>query len=83
MVVLAGYKDKMTRLMRADPGLPRRFPMAIDLPNYTSDEIATICSKKAQVQFGLTIEDAETVLPRLAEKIELEHAADMAKQNGG
>jgi hypothetical protein len=25
LVVLAGYKDKMAKLMRADPGLPRRW----------------------------------------------------------
>ena len=29
LVILAGYKDKMARLMRADPGLPRRFPQQV------------------------------------------------------
>ena len=28
LVVLAGYKDKMNKLMRADPGLPRRLVRA-------------------------------------------------------
>ena len=31
-VVLCGYKDKMTRLKRADPGLARRFPLEMRPP---------------------------------------------------
>ena len=42
MVVLAGYKDKMGQLMRADPGLNRRFPLRLDLVDYTPDEIHDI-----------------------------------------
>ena len=29
VVILAGYEDKMKLLMRADPGLPRRFPQYV------------------------------------------------------
>jgi stage V sporulation protein K len=34
MVILAGYRDKMSTLMRADPGMPRRFPIKHHLPDY-------------------------------------------------
>eukprot|EP01045_Picozoa_sp_COSAG04_P043875 COSAG04_NODE_14602_length_562_cov_0.656587_2_plen_82_part_01 len=51
MVVLAGYKDKMGSLMRADPGLNRRFPLRLDLPDYSCEEIAQICQKVAHEQF--------------------------------
>jgi AAA+ superfamily predicted ATPase len=35
MVVLAGYKNEMEKLMRMDPGLPRRFQARLDLPDCT------------------------------------------------
>lgn len=39
LVVLAGYKEKMGKLMRMDPGLPRRFPRTITLPDYTAAQV--------------------------------------------
>ena len=36
-VVLCGYKDKMTRLKRADPGLARRFPRPQPKPDPDPD----------------------------------------------
>ena len=33
MVVLAGYKSEMDKLMRMDAGLPRRFQARLNLPN--------------------------------------------------
>merc|ERR1712110_191495 len=33
LVVLAGYEDKMDELMRSDPGLARRFPTTLALPD--------------------------------------------------
>lgn len=81
MVVLAGYKDKMRSLMQADPGLPRRFPMRLDLPDYSPRELASICRKVAQEMFEKSFEpDLEQ---RLAAHIELEHSYDIATNNGG
>merc|ERR1719380_552230 len=34
LVVLAGYEDKMADFFKADPGLARRFPHALKLPDY-------------------------------------------------
>jgi len=42
VVILAGYEDKMKLLMRADPGLPRRFPHNLHLPNYNPVELDSI-----------------------------------------
>merc|ERR1711904_458782 len=42
LVVLAGYDDKMDELLRADPGLARRFPHALKLPDYSAVDIARI-----------------------------------------
>ena len=49
MVVLAGYKDKMARLMRMDPGLDRRFPQRLHLHDYSKEQLAQVCQVKARV----------------------------------
>jgi hypothetical protein len=46
----------MKRLMRADPGLPRRFPKEIHLDDYTPAELATIAEFTANSK-GLTFEE--------------------------
>lgn len=38
--------------MRMDPGLDRRFPKRLVLPNYTKHEIARICEIKAEREFN-------------------------------
>jgi broad-specificity NMP kinase len=40
--ILADYGDKMQDVMRAEPGLERRFPHRIELANYTPTELAAI-----------------------------------------
>lgn len=43
LVVLAGYEDKMLTnddsLMKADPGMPRRFCTHIHLPDYSPHQV--------------------------------------------
>ena len=65
MVVLAGYRDKMESLMRADEGLPRRFQRTLHLDDYTPAELAQICTKVARERFSLSID------PELERAIEL------------
>ena len=81
LVVLAGYKDKMRTLMRADPGLPRRFPITLHLEDYTPSQLASIARQAAEDRFGMHFE--EGLEDMLAKHIELEHAADIATHNGG
>ena len=83
LVVLAGYKDKMGKLMRADPGLPRRFPRTISLADYTPKQVAEIAAKAAGPRFGLAFADPESLVKKLERRIADEHAADIPKQNGG
>ncbi|EOD06832.1 hypothetical protein EMIHUDRAFT_45375, partial [Emiliania huxleyi CCMP1516] len=40
--VLAGYPEAMERLLRADPGLLRRFPHILRLDDYAPSELAAI-----------------------------------------
>lgn len=57
MVVLAGYRNKMDNLLAADEGLPRRFQRRLHLEDYTSTEMAQICSSVATKRFSLTVDD--------------------------
>ena len=81
MVVLAGYKDKMENLMRADPGLPRRFPTEIHLDDYTCAEIAAIGKKVAKERFSMEWEAG--LEERLAHHIHEAHQHEIAQHNGG
>jgi len=81
MVVLAGYKDKMGNLMRADPGLNRRFPLRLNLVDYTCAELASICRKVAMENFGKSFE--EGLEKQLALHIDENHAREISQHNGG
>lgn len=44
LVILAGYDKEMERLMRINPGLASRFPVRLQFPDYTPDELMQIAS---------------------------------------
>merc|ERR550537_1325834 len=51
LVILAGYDDKMQRLLDADPGLRRRFGQTLRLADYTAEELALIAKGVAASRF--------------------------------
>ncbi|MGB9812368.1 MAG: stage V sporulation protein K [Thermovenabulum sp.] len=54
IVILAGYKDEMDWFLRTNPGLRSRFPIQIEFPDYTLEEllqIAIIMVEKRQYKF--------------------------------
>merc|ERR1719299_339418 len=57
LVIMAGYKDKMGHLLVQDPGLSRRFPLRINLPDYTPVELSLIAEKVAKERFGCKFEE--------------------------
>merc|ERR1719191_853547 len=57
LVVLAGYEDKMQELLQADPGLARRFPTTLNLPDYAPSELAEMAGKVATQRFGVPFEE--------------------------
>ena len=56
-VVLAGYADKMEVLLDADPGLRRRFPSYLRLPDYTPTQLAQMASIVANDRFETKLEE--------------------------
>ena len=81
MVILAGYRDKMGQFMRADPGLPRRFPMKIHLGDYSPDQLVGIAKEKATQQHGLSF--AKGVDEKLADAFGTVYASEVSQCNGG
>ena len=71
----------MKGLMRADPGLPRRFPHALQLANYTAKELAQIAQSVAKDRFGRVFECG--LEDKLAKHIKHKYRKDIEEQNGG
>ena len=59
IVILAGYPDEMDDLMESNAGLSSRFPITIDFPDYSTDELLQIAKKM--------FEDKEYILDVSAE----------------
>ena len=81
MVIMAGYKDKMGRLMRMDPGLDRRFPLRLELKDYTPLQIAKIAESKAKNEFRR--EFAPGLVNLLGQHIKDFYSREIATQNAG
>jgi hypothetical protein len=78
-VVLAGYREAMDGLMRADPGLRRRFPTTIHLDDYSPAELAAIAKQTADSRFGLAF--APGLERALALHIRSKHGHEIALHN--
>lgn len=48
IVILAGYDDKMQKLLRLNPGLKDRFPLCFHFDDYTADELYEIALRTLQ-----------------------------------
>ncbi|MDF2556609.1 MAG: Stage sporulation protein whose disruption leads to the production of immature spores SpoVK [Bacillales bacterium] len=45
IVILAGYSSEMQYFVRMNPGLASRFPIVVNFPDYTSEELLAISEK--------------------------------------
>ncbi|WHX41256.1 AAA family ATPase [Mesobacillus sp. AQ2] len=48
VVVLAGYTDEMEQFLRSNPGLGSRFPLKIEFPDYTQEQLTQITDIQAK-----------------------------------
>ena len=81
MVILAGYREKMSTLMRADPGMPRRFPIKHHLPDYAPQELAGIVRDRAHRTYSMSLDQG--VGDKLAEAFGTIYASEVSIHNGG
>lgn len=71
VVILAGYKDRMDRFFRSNPGLSSRIAHHIDFPDYTPEELFAIAELMLeQMQYTLS----SAARDALREYIELRRA---------
>lgn len=65
VLILAGYKDEMAGFLRANPGLISRFPLHIEFPDYTLDELLEIAEFMYQERQYLLASDTKILLRRI------------------
>ena len=78
-VILAGYAKPMETALDADPGLRRRFPHRLHLPDYKPEVLAKIGTAYARSQFDLHL--GRGVEAFLAKQIATNHKNEMSQQN--
>lgn len=48
ILILAGYTDEMEQFLLTNPGLPSRFPIQVEFPDYSVDELIRIAEMMAK-----------------------------------
>jgi len=80
VVVLSGYKKEMADFLKMNSGLQSRFPLVIDFPDYSKDELYAIAKKTLSAK-GFTLTD--TAESTLKEQIVLAHKTSTAASGNG
>ncbi len=57
VLILAGYQKEMEKFLQTNPGLRSRFPIHIDFPDYSQQELLEIADQLcAKRQYQLTVQ---------------------------
>jgi stage V sporulation protein K len=71
ILILAGYEKEMEKFLRTNPGLRSRFPIHLDFPDYSCEELVEIASCMVQErQYQMTAGAMETLCSYLQCEIE-------------
>lgn len=66
VLILAGYQKEMETFIQTNPGLRSRFPIHIDFPDYSQQELLEIADQMcAKRQYQLAIQTRLALLRRL------------------
>lgn len=68
VVILAGYKDRMDRFFKSNPGMRSRIAHHIDFPDYSADELLLIAELMLEDQHYRLSPDARTAFRAYLEK---------------
>lgn len=71
VLILAGYPDEIDMFLLTNPGLPSRFPIRIDFPDYSVDQLVRIAEQMAKERdYMLQPQAAAKLRQHLAEQKE-------------
>lgn len=66
VLILAGYQKEMEKFLQTNPGLRSRFPIHIDFPDYSQQELLEIADQLcAKRQYQLTVQARLALLKML------------------
>ncbi|MCT4618744.1 MAG: AAA family ATPase [Marinisporobacter sp.] len=72
ILILAGYRDEMEKFLRTNPGLKSRFPIHIEFPDYTLEELMKIAETMVEKrQYKLSM-SAKARLSKIISKKRIE-----------
>jgi len=80
IVILAGYKKEMADFMKSNSGLESRFPLIINFPDYSSEELYEIALKIMDSKGFQITEEGKSVL---GGQIEILHKTSTAHSGNG
>jgi stage V sporulation protein K len=59
ILILAGYQREMEEFLRTNPGLISRFPIIVDFPDYSVEELMEICQRMLKEREYIMSKEAE------------------------
>ena len=68
VVILAGYTNEMEKFLKSNPGLSSRFPLHIEFPDYTPEQLAEMTHVLAKSRGFVVSEDVKTALIKFYER---------------
>lgn len=69
VVILAGYPAEMDYFLSLNPGLPSRFPLILEFPDYTAEELVQIAKQMLHIREYELTNEAERKLREHIEQL--------------
>ncbi|TVY10169.1 AAA family ATPase [Paenibacillus cremeus] len=78
ILILAGYPDEIDTFLQTNPGLPSRFPIQLDFPDYTVDQLIKISEKMVSEREYCLLPDT---IRKIKEHLHIEIASNLHFSN--
>ncbi|MCY9515887.1 AAA family ATPase [Paenibacillus apiarius] len=74
ILILAGYPKEINNLLKTNSGLPSRFPIHVEFPDYTTDQLVKIAYKMAfEREYIILTEATNKIKEHLAQEKHINH----------